>query len=293
MSRQRVRLDVQGGLANQIIQWIIAFCLSERLAAHLEIDVRVVERPVGRGDQLSALELPGSVVSSSRLARRAWTTSSRLLPERLSSWLQWNVRPRGDVVGTISQVRGISKDSGNVILRGYFQDSEFLMHHRDLVVPLIHASLCRVGGIDRLPASEYAVMHVRRGDYVTNPDIRARFGVCSDEYYLAAARDLDLQMPIRIVTDDPGAVQSLANKLRDTGYRVEFTASDSHFTDLLILACAKRHVLANSSFSWLGAYLSASESVTCPTPWFDQEDVKVDLDVSPWRSRDKYSGALV
>ena len=96
---------------------------------------------------------------------------------------------------------------------GISRISEFLMHYRDLVVPLIHASLCRVGGMSRLPASEYAVMHVRRGDYVTNPDIRARFGMCSDEYYLATS--YDARMPIRIITDGPGAVQSLANKLRD------------------------------------------------------------------------------
>jgi hypothetical protein len=112
-------------------------------------------------------------------------------------------------------------------------------------------------------------VHVRRGDYVAEPETRAYHGTCSLEYY---ARAMDLVRRLVpgarffLFSDDPAWVQ--ANLGGADTVVVSELHSPAH-RDLLLMAQCRHHVLANSSFSWWGAWLSQPGGVTvAPRPWF-------------------------
>ncbi|MCW2571546.1 MAG: glycosyl transferase family 11, partial [Frankiales bacterium] len=112
-------------------------------------------------------------------------------------------------------------------------------------------------------------VHVRRGDYVAEPEIRAYHGTCSLEYY-ARAMDLVRRLvpgaKFLLFSDDPLWVE--ANLGGPDAVVVSEPGSAPH-RDLLLMAQCRHHVLANSSFSWWGAWLSRPGGVTvAPRPWF-------------------------
>jgi hypothetical protein len=67
---------------------------------------------------------------------------------------------------------------------------------------------------------------------------------------------------------------------------VEASPGGHEFRDMYLMSCCRSHIVANSSYSWWGAWLNASESKTVvgPRQWFVDEtkDTK-DLTPSNWR----------
>ena len=52
---------------------------------------------------------------------------------------------------------------------------------------------------------------------------------------------------------------------------------------MLLMSCCNHNIIANSSFSWWGAWLSNSEDVIAPTNWFGSESGLDDKDLVPER----------
>jgi hypothetical protein len=115
-------------------------------------------------------------------------------------------------------------------------------------------------------------VHVRRGNYLNEPTL---FPVCSQEYYHTA---LDLLPPGNIIvfSDDPQWCAEHLSWMRPTavtGFQVTdeletHVDGNPDYVDLLLMASCDRHVIANSSFSWWGAFLSANRSPVYPVHWY-------------------------
>ena len=104
-------------------------------------------------------------------------------------------------------------------------------------------------------------LHIRRTDYVGNinhpmPSLT--------EYYQKALDQLDDTIPVLIFSDDPKwcKEQSIFS-----GDRFLVSENDP-YTDLCIMSLCNYHIIANSSFSWWGAWLSDSKKVFAPKRWF-------------------------
>lgn len=114
-------------------------------------------------------------------------------------------------------------------------------------------------------------LHVRRGDYLNNPEIYG--GICTEEYYgRAVAR-------IREKTDDPLFIVFSD----DTEWAKEKFGNDTSFVfaqdllpkdhpdwvEMMLMSRCRHNITANSSFSWWGAYLNGNEekNVIAPKKW--------------------------
>jgi hypothetical protein len=104
-------------------------------------------------------------------------------------------------------------------------------------------------------------LHVRRTDYLTNPN----HNVLPLEYYDNAIKKFDNQQII-VFTDDPK--WAFKQELFDDD-RFVISENNSNYVDLCLMTLCSGHIIANSSFSWWGAWLSNSERVIAPTGWFD------------------------
>jgi hypothetical protein len=156
-------------------------------------------------------------------------------------------------------------------IHGYFQNIGYFDHIKDSIrkdfefineiKTKSHQALKLFLGKDETPVC----IHVRRGDYLSIPDI---LPVCSENYY-----DTAIKMIKEKVTNPRFIVFSNDLswcKYHFVGQEFSFFESDNAQIDMCAISMCEHHIIANSSFSWWGAWLSDSEKkiVIKPKTWF-------------------------
>ena len=116
-------------------------------------------------------------------------------------------------------------------------------------------------------------LHVRRGDYATNPRNMRKHGVCPSNYYKEAIRYIAerVEAPYYFVfSDDMDWVRANLNINSPCCYVVHNRCSES-YNDMRLMSLCRHHIIANSSFSWWGAWLNPSTTkiVVAPKRWFN------------------------
>jgi hypothetical protein len=135
----------------------------------------------------------------------------------------------------------------------------------------------------RIVAEPNAVsVHVRRGDYASNPKTYRNHGLCSQEYYRRALTTVASKsggdLGLFFFSDDPSWVHEHFDCL---GFPAHFVDFQEHVSapwhDMHLMSLCKHHIIANSSFSWWGAWLAGKGGVTCaPRQWFAATEKKND-----------------
>lgn len=146
-------------------------------------------------------------------------------------------------------------EQDHINLHGYFQSEKYFVDYKQDIKR--EFSLKNPKYPDKLD-QEYIGLHVRRGDYLNYPDIHP---TCSLDYYQQALEMLP-DKPVKIFTDDPEWCRKSFSGDR-------FEVSDKDFIeDFELLTKCSYNIIANSSFSWWGAWLSDSKKVIAPKQWF-------------------------
>ena len=89
--------------------------------------------------------------------------------------------------------------------------------------------------------------------------------VCSIEYYKEALDTLPDDLLVYIFSDEPQKAQDIFN---DLGRKIVFPEMKSNYEDMCLMTMCDYHIIANSSFSWWGAWLSNSKKTISPAKWF-------------------------
>lgn len=115
-------------------------------------------------------------------------------------------------------------------------------------------------------------VHIRRGDYVTHKKTNKIMHVCSLDYYREAAFQLSQrvkQPAYYVFSDDPEWVREHVDFLPGAMFVDHNHGADS-FLDMQLMSLCRHHIIANSSFSWWGAWLNADPDkiVYAPRAWF-------------------------
>ena len=132
-------------------------------------------------------------------------------------------------------------------------------------------------------ATQQAVsLHIRRGDYVNIQSTNEYHGTCSIEYYQKAIEYIlsNLSDPVfYIFSDDLPWVKANLDVSAPHIF-AEGNDATTNFEDLRLMSLCKHHIIANSSFSWWGAWLNPSKTkiVIAPKRWmndpeFDSKDL--------------------
>jgi len=130
-------------------------------------------------------------------------------------------------------------------------------------------------------------MHIRRGDYAHNPKTNSVHGVCEKEYYYRCVEKIASTAPdlrIFIFSDDMGWVMENMRLPCRTTY-VAHNGEENDYEDLSLMSMCKHHIIANSSFSWWGAWLSTNPDkiVFAPRDWFRDASIHTsDLIPKDW-----------
>lgn len=130
----------------------------------------------------------------------------------------------------------------------YIQDSLYFEEYKDEIKALYGEG---IGKIDMV------AIHVRRGDYVGNPFY---VDLTETDYYQRAMADF-IDEDFLVFSDDVEWC-----KQQDIFKDCEFSEGKSEVEDLNLMASCKGVIMANSSFSWWGAFLSKGK-IIAPKAW--------------------------
>ncbi len=171
------------------------------------------------------------------------------------------------------------------IYDGYWQDRKYMtlvdVHFKDLPLSDRNAEIKR-----QMLGTNSVALHVRRGDYLIPPHNKLFANICTIEYYNQAVyicRRMQPNSTFFVFSDDiEWARQNLS--LEDCHY-IDWNNGDDSIFDMYLMSQAKMNIIANSTFSFWGAYLNKnSPLVVYPKKWFNDDcGVKVpDIFPNTW-----------
>lgn len=130
--------------------------------------------------------------------------------------------------------------------------------------------------LDMISGSNSVSVHVRRGDYVNDAKTKSVHGVDLSSYYLNAVKHIkkNVSDPVYFVFSDD--INWCKNNLNLDGeaHYVDHNRGNKSYEDLRLMSNCKHNIIANSSFSWWGAWLNSCKNriVVAPSRWFVDED---------------------
>lgn len=138
--------------------------------------------------------------------------------------------------------------------------------------------------IEKIGERNSVSLHIRRGDYVQKKRYKNLYAACSLDYYQRAVEYIAQKVKnpsLFIFSDDMDWVKSNLN-LPYESILVTHNTGDKSWEDLRLMSLCKHNVIANSSFSWWGAWLNNNPKkiVIAPQKWFNDEGIN-QTDVIP------------
>lgn len=266
-------MQILGGLGNQMFQYACGKRLAHDHHVPLKLDISSFASYPLRSFTLQHYQLHADIATPDDLS----LFHSKGIDARIRRRFENQFRPywRRSIIH--EQGYGFNPPILNVhhgYLIGYWQSYKYFepiaSHIRDdfkLKNPL-SAQAGRLAA--EIQAVQAVSLHIRRGDYVSNPETQQVHGVMTLDYYERAVRRIAAVISephFFIFSDDPDwAIVHLHLAYPST----IVSGSNTHdYEELCLLSLCKHHIIANSSFSWWGAWLSDSSQkiVIAPNRW--------------------------
>jgi Glycosyl transferase family 11 len=270
-----VVVKLMGGLGNQMFQCALGLQLAQRKRTPLRLDVSDCRTNEKRPYALDSLNVNVISASPDELRRFSIPSDSnlallmdRLVPYYRRRYVREPNFPRFDA--------NIFRCGRNVYLSGYWQSEKYFLEIapeiRRAFMPRWPLSPGSANVAQRIGAANAVSIHVRRGDYVTNHAAHAFHGLCSPQYYAAAIEYVQARITsprFFVFSDDAEFADARFGDVP----QCEVVCSDPNrldHEDLWLMRLCKHHIVANSSFSWWGAWLNPREDkiVVAPKKWF-------------------------
>jgi hypothetical protein len=289
-------IQITGGLGNQMFQYALGLRLSLNLKVTLNLDVESYS-----WDKLRCFELD-KVFGIRESLSNAQSKKECKKNHRYPIVARINRRFRGgkfpyylDPVFKEQSFRfdpNVFRISDNTYISGHFQSELYFksianeIRTRFQFVREPNEYYRKL--IDKLQGLSAVSVHIRRGDYVVNIESSKFHGNCSIDYYNTALflmREA-INDPIFVfVSDDIEWTKTQFNHIPDTIF-VENNQGEA-YEDMRIMSLCKHNIIANSSFSWWGAWLNENpeKRVIAPKNWFANQEMQAqtqDLFPSSW-----------
>ena len=285
--------QVIGGLGNQMFQYAAGRALSVELGQPLRLDIaNFAEYGLHHGFELKRVfhckvdtatkadvqkilgwqSLPGIRRVLSRPSMALFRHDAFVVEPHFPYWPDINKVPRNCyLVGYWQSEKYFAKQMSNI-------RSDFIFKP-----PLSNKNMDLAGQIAQVNAVS---LHVRRGDYFSNPKTNIAHGVCNLDYYKAAVQHIaaKVEHPSFFIFSDDIEWAKKNLKMNFHHHFIDHNQGLESYNDMHLMSLCRHHIVANSSFSWWGAWLNShtDKIVVAPKQWFANYKNTQDLVPLKW-----------
>lgn len=267
-----------GGLGNQMFQFATGRAVAHRLNAELLLDVSAFMHYDLRRYELDSWAIGARSATADELAYACVSPGRPSLIRRLMQAAGFGVPMNRFQEASFAYDPRILTVKDPAYLDGYFQSA---LYFSDVAGLLRKEFALRAPVDERNAATRRQIeeadktavsLHIRRGDYVTNAHTAQYHGVCSLDYYRRAVAHVaeHCHAPrFFVFSDDLDWVKDNL-KIDYEMVLVDANGPDNGAWDMALMMACRHHIIANSSFSWWGAWLNphADKIIVAPQQWF-------------------------
>jgi hypothetical protein len=275
-------VQLTGGLGNQLFQYAMGRAFSEISKEELLLDINSYLWDTLRKYELESFNLDvrkATKIEIDTIKRSILTWKDRIFYKLKGESIPYYRFPYIKEQSFNFDPNFIHYRQKNCYLEGYWQSEKYFKQIRSILLQ----EICVEEKFYSNKMNDYVTqikntnnsvsIHVRRGDYVSNPETTAFHGVCDLLYYLRAMNQIEnlISNPNYFIFSD------------DTNYALELFKDKENVTfvenlpfdyeELLLMSFCNHNIIANSSFSWWGAWLNQNDKkhVIAPKRWFANE----------------------
>lgn len=277
---------LKGGLGNQLFQYAIGRRFAIDGQTDLKIDIGFFDHQSNatqRDFKLQAFRIDASIATEQDkeavLGRSFFQPVKRRLWKMGIDIFHWNYL-RETTYGYHSEV---FKFKGSVYLDGYWQCPLYFESIRTQLLQEISIKNNLqtndfIQKVEEMKDKNSIAVHIRRGDYVTNPIVNHQFGVCPIDYFKRAIhffRQEVLNAEFYVFSDDIEWCKANFKAEND----IQFVSGFADYEDLALISSCKHQIISNSTFSWWGAWLNQnfSKIVIAPKVWYIDSNLDTSL----------------
>jgi len=157
---------------------------------------------------------------------------------------------------------------GDYRIDGFFQSEKYFKEHRDYILKVLdikneYKDYIKNKYNNILNLQNTCVLHVRRNDYLNAREMR----VLDKSYYQQAVNYFGNENTYLIFSDDIEWCKNNFTFIKNK----KFIEENNDLLEMFLMSQFKKHIIANSTFSWWGAWMAENNEVIIPNPstqWF-------------------------
>jgi len=293
-------VNLTGGLGNQMFQYATGRSLSISLNTTLKLDVSKLKEQPDRRFDLNYFKIQADIATkrevelfkgeTNGLLKRTIYRLVKLFPHvfhHYVSLFRLSVR--------VDQIKGNCFEfneqqfhfderflwlKGDVYLNGYWQSERYFKNierviEEEFKLKNIYENYNQ-NMFRMINSSESVGVHIRRGDYISSPEVSMIHGVLPNSYYMLGMAILSKKIsnPFFFIFSDDTKWVKQHMKIPFRHQIVEQNDSYSCHEDLYLMSRCRHNIIANSSFSWWAGWLNRNPDkiIIAPQKWFKTED---------------------
>jgi hypothetical protein len=258
-----IAVQLKGGLGNQMFQFAAAYSLSKKFKKKLTVDLSFIETNISESDSFTPRKF-----------------GLYIFPKVNQFLINKNLGVR------IKEINNSNHSSNFIferlfgyqfILKDYFQSESFFQNYRDEVIELFNFDIKNLSEetltiLSLINSHNLISIHMRKGDYL-KPKVNEFHGVVGIDFYLKAINYFKQKLynpKFILFSDDPELAQSEFKPFLSDFFVVKNSQNKNSWIDMYLMSQCYGNIIANSSFSWWGAYLNKNNNntVIAPKKWF-------------------------
>lgn len=267
-----------GGLGNQMFQFAFYAALSEKFGERVKADISGFKNyGLHNGYELQRI-FPVNLKYSSGWENFVLGGGSDIVSLKLRLRLGITVSSYYEQKGASYYDAAIFEDYSSTYYWGFWQNEKYFSEISDKIkASFSFESVLKERNAEMeqmIKGSNAISIHVRRGDYVNHS---LHGGVCDLDYYRKAIMHIETicKDPTYFVfSDDIDWCRENLQIKRDC-YFIDWNKGTESYIDMQLMSLCKHNIIANSSFSWWGAWLNSNRGnvVVAPGKWFAEQEV--------------------
>lgn len=282
-------VKLKGGLGNQMFQYAIgrALAIKNKDSLFLDLTFLLNKNLSSRNYGLDVFDIKANPTFLSKVSLRT-SSFNPLINKKSRSLnkikniidLQQNINETQDIEGSFKSKREFLNQKGNLYLNGYWQNERYFKDIEHTIREDFSfenkPSKINKEFLKKISKTNSISLHIRRGDYAKNSKTLATHGLLGLDYYFNAINIMKEKLPnfeLFVFSDDIDWAKKNLNIDTSVNF-IDHNKKD--YEDLRLMINCKHHIIANSSFSWWGAWLSKNNNkiVIAPDNWFTKKGLE-------------------